>query len=374
MQIHRVSTILIYSSAFISLLATIFLFVILFNQEKPPLPPYEMVDEIPEPPVVEKPPAVFIPPTTPPTSYSSSTQFVLLAFDGSRSLSMWRDTMQFAETLSASTPYPVRFTYFISGVYLISSANKEKYTSPPEKSGASLIGFGTTEKEVLTRMQLIHEAQQKGHEIASHANGHFNGAPWNYEEWKSEFEQFQTIVNDPVAYNSFSTSTPWIDVSRITGFRAPNLGVNKDMFDLLPTFGFTYDTSITSSRMDAQPKKNAQGLWQFYLPSISRGNGSRVLAMDYNFFVAHTGGQELLTRTDPRWQEYHDDMLGAYRNYFNHNYRGNRAPVYIGHHFSLWNSDLYYEVFKDFAREVCVQPDVACVTYEDLVEYLEMSE
>lgn len=373
MQVHRLSKIIIYSSASLSIVATLLLFVIILNHKNPPPPIHKIAEEVPEQPIVEV--RETLPPRVPAsTSYSSSTQFVLLAFDGSRSLSMWRDTMQFAETLSASTPYPVRFTYFISGVYLISSANKEKYTSPPEKSGASLIGFGTTEKEVLTRMQLIHEAQQKGHEIASHANGHFNGAPWNYEEWKAEFEQFQTIVNDPVAYNNFSTSTPWIDVSKISGFRAPNLGVNKDMFDLLPSFGFTYDTSITSSRMDAQPKKNAQGLWQFYLPSISRGNSSRVLAMDYNFFVAHTGGQELLTRADPRWQEYHDDMLGAYRNYFNHNYQGNRAPVYIGHHFSLWNSDLYYEVFKDFAKEVCVQPDVACVTYADLVDYLEMSE
>lgn len=376
MQWNSISRTLLIATVGVGLISSLIIFV-LITQVPTPLPP--SIPEVTIPPEIILPPkeTTQLPPRQPvthPSTYTSSTQFVLLAFDGSRSLSMWRDTLSFADTLSASTPYPVRFTYFISGVYLISGNNKQQYTSPGGKQGASLIGFGTTQDEVLRRMKLIYEAQTRGHEIASHANGHFNGAPWSYEDWKSEFEQFNSITQDPVTYNNFTTSTPWIDVSKVTGFRAPNLGVNKEMFTLLPQFGFTYDTSITSSRMDAPPTKNAQGLWQFYLPMISRGNGKRVLAMDYNFFVAHTDAQDLVSRTDPRWQELHDDMLNAYRAYFKHNYQGNRAPVYIGHHFSLWNSDVYYEVFKDFAREVCVQPDVACVTYSDLVAHLNSTE
>ena len=372
MQWNSISRSLLIITVSVGFLSFLIIFVLITNSptlQPPVIPeaiiPQELTEsqkEIPKPQPKET--------NVQPSSYTSSTQFVLLAFDGSRSLSMWRDTLAFADSLSALTQYPVRFTYFISGVYLVSADNKQKYTSPGGKQGASLIGFGTTEDEVLRRMKLIYDAQTRGHEIASHANGHFNGAPWSYEDWQAEFEQFHTIISDPIAYNNFTTSTPWIDVGQVSGFRAPNLGVNKEMFALLPQFGFTYDTSITSTRMDALPSKNAQGLWQFYLPMISRGNGKRVLAMDYNFFVAHTDAKDLVSRTDPRWQELHDDMLTAYRAYFKHNYNGNRAPVYIGHHFSLWNSDVYYEVFKDFAREVCVQPDVACVTYRELVSYL----
>lgn len=290
---------------------------------------------------------------------STTPQYVMLAFDGSRSLAMWENTMAFADRLSLKTQFPVRFTYFISGVYYLTNAERTNYTSPHNPPGKSLIGFGTTPEEVAQRKALTLKAQGKGHEIGSHANGHFNGAPWTEAEWYNEFNQFKTFTEG------------WIDPKTITGFRAPNLGTNNAMYDFLPAFGFIYDTSATSAKMDAWPTKNGNNFWQFFLPSISRGNGKRILAMDYNFFVANSGGTDLIKRNDPRWQEFHDEMLTAYRNYFMHNYQGNRAPVYIGHHFSLWNDDLYYEVFKDFASEVCILPNVHCTTYSELVNYLD---
>ena len=57
-------------------------------------------------------------------------------------------------------------------------------------------------------------------------------------------------------------------------------------------------------------------------------------------------------------------------NYFNNNYYGNRAPVHIGHHFSNWMSGAYYETFFEFAKAVCSKPEVKCVTYQELVQYM----
>jgi len=58
---------------------------------------------------------------------------------------------------------------------------------------------------------------------------------------------------------------------------------------------------------------------------------------------------------------------------FKHNYFGNRAPLDIGHHFSQWNGGTYWKALKRFAKTVCHQPEVRCVTYTELMNYLEES-
>lgn len=65
------------------------------------------------------------------------------------------------------------------------------------------------------------------------------------------------------------------------------------------------------------------------------------------------------------------EMLASYRDYFYANYNGSRAPVNIGHHFSEWNDGVYWQTMKDFAEEVCGLPDVRCVTYTGLADWLD---
>jgi hypothetical protein len=67
----------------------------------------------------------------------------------------------------------------------------------------------------------------------------------------------------------------------------------------------------------------------------------------------------------------YNDTLTSYRNYFKGNFAGTRAPVFIGHHFSRWNDGVYWEVMKTFAREECGKPEVRCVTYRELADYLD---
>src|SRR5262249_31924984 len=53
------------------------------------------------------------------------------------------------------------------------------------------------------------------------------------------------------------------------------------------------------------------------------------------------------------------------------NYFGNRAPVHIGHHFSLWNGGAYWNAMQAFAKNVCGLPEVQCVTYKDLQAFMD---
>jgi hypothetical protein len=64
-------------------------------------------------------------------------------------------------------------------------------------------------------------------------------------------------------------------------------------------------------------------------------------------------------------------MLKTYLAYFAGNYLGNRAPVHIGHHFSKWNGGAYWKAMQEFAQAVCGLPEVRCVTYRELEDYME---
>ena len=64
-------------------------------------------------------------------------------------------------------------------------------------------------------------------------------------------------------------------------------------------------------------------------------------------------------------------MLRSYFNYFNTNYAGNRAPVHIGHHFFNYQNGAYNDALKSFARAICGLPEVQCITYAALADFLD---
>ena len=45
--------------------------------------------------------------------------------------------------------------------------------------------------------------------------------------------------------------------------------------------------------------------------------------------------------------------------------RGERMPLQLGFHFTLMNDGAYWRALERFAEEVCVKPDVVCVSYGD---------
>lgn len=287
-------------------------------------------------------------------------QFVILAFDGSKSLSFWRESRAFA---AANV---LKFTYFISGVYFIPNAARRGYDPPRHAPGTSAIGWGGTIDEIAERFEEVKKAAAEGHEIASHANGHFDGSSWSEADWESEFEQFDEILFEGVGVKAPDLGFGPRD---IVGFRAPLLAHSPGLFKTLAKKGYTYDTSRTSAA-NHWPEKIA-GIWNFPLAQLRIvGSSKATLSMDYNFYFADSGA-----RPNPAGKEtYKKQMFDTYMAYFESNYFGNRAPVHIGHHFSKWNGGAYWEAMQAFAQAVCGLPEVTCGTYKDLVKFVEEHE
>lgn len=292
---------------------------------------------------------------------SGPPQYVLLAFDGSLNNDFWTESRAFAKKAD------VKFTYFISGVYFVPNAKKSAYVGPHGfGAGKSAIGFGGESAAIATRFRHLQGAFDEGHEIASHANGHFDGSSWSEADWKSEFDQFDEIV-----FGGVGGMTPGLTFGAKTsvGFRAPQLGHSPGLFRAMAKHDYAYDTSKTAAA-NFWPRKES-GIWNFPLAQLRIvGSGKATLSMDYNFYVADSKG---LPNAAGK-ATFKRQMLDTYAKYFESNYFGNRAPVHIGHHFSKWNGGAYWEAMQEFSERVCGLPEVKCVTYKELLSFVETNQ
>jgi hypothetical protein len=288
---------------------------------------------------------------------------------------MWQATRQFAREQAAKGK-PLYFTYFVSAVYFLNQAMAAHYQPPTHPAGTSLIGFALSNDDIIARVHEVNAAFREGHEIASHAGGHFDGATWTKEEWLQEFDQFNDLFFN-IEPNNPGLVLPEplaVKPENVVGFRAPQLGANNHLDEALAQDNFRYDASRVSGSNAGWPQKNAYGFWELPLSTITLPSQRSTISMDYSIFVLQTGGRNILTRGTPAWEAAHAEVLNGYLNYFNTHYRGKRAPIFIGHHFSTWNDGLYWQVMKDFAEAVCGQPDVYCVTHQALANYLDRLE
>jgi hypothetical protein len=303
-------------------------------------------------------------------------QFVVMAFDGSRSLPMWQKTLDFSQAMNASGT-PVRFTYFLSGVYFLNYRKASRYTPPHGPAGYSAIGFADSNNDIERRISYVNRAIEEGHEIGSHANGHFDGSTWSKADWQQELDSFRDLVfnaakNNDVSVEDADRFAVHLDQSQLIGFRAPELGHNNSMFETLVKEGYAYDTSLGNLKPDTWPKKNSNGLWEFPLAKIPYANtASTLLSMDYNFYFKQSNAKEVAKKGDATWNAFYQDTYNSYVNYFESNYQGSRAPVFIGSHFSEWNDGVYWQAMQDFATHVCGKPEVVCGTFSDLKKYME---
>lgn len=327
-------------------------------------------------------------------------QYVVFAFDGSYTNSVWQYSRDFTKR-QKNYGIDTRFTFFINPVYLLTPQSKDIYKAPGGKKG-SAIGWGDDNNDVSIRVDQMNDAYLEGHEIASHAIGHWDGSGWSQADWDSEFTQFNYILDNMFTLNKMRPSDKQrkglLFRNDIVGFRAPQLGVSTGLWPVLSKFDIQYDTSKVS-KIDYWPQKNSFGTWNFPLGQIPEPGGARKwLSMDYNFCVRDSArilSEEKdamsLTGIDPmtkrsvgnndrsclrvvsaeQKKKVKDNMMNLYRAYFNSNYYGNRAPLHIGHHFSAWMSGAYLEAFYEFANEVCGKPEVKCQTYAELMKFMD---
>lgn len=278
-------------------------------------------------------------------------QFVLLSFDGSRSLNMWKETRDFARKMKSEKKL-VNFTYFVSGVYFLPYKDRMNYRPPKLAAGSSLIGFGDSDEEVKKRVDEVNQAKAEGHEIGSHLGGHFKGSEWSEKDWLQEMNEFRRLVP-----------------SQVSGLRTPLLSRNDFLFSAEAKIGLRYDSSEVG-KLGEWPVQNKYGVWEIPLATIGFGQGQSI-SMDYNFFIRQTGAKDVAKKGSKQWANLYQETYSALLGYFDKNYSGNRAPVVIGNHFSTWNDGVYWEAMKSMAAEVCGRPEVRCATFSELVEYLD---
>lgn len=291
---------------------------------------------------------------------SPAPQYVLISFDGAGPLEQWDRSRSLAKETGA------RFTYFLSCVYLVSREDRAVYKPPHASAGRSNVGFAESRDDVVKRLGQIWEARAEGHETASHGCGHFDGGNWTAAQWTAEFDQFSTILADGWKLNGAADAEPdgWRDFARdeIVGFRAPYLSTGPGLFKALADAGLSYDAS-TVSRGPAMPQR--KDVARFALPMIPEGPNARpIIAMDYNWFVRHSGG----TEREDKDGVFEERALAALDAALETELAGKRAPLQIGLHYTLMNGGAYWRALERFTREACTREEVRCITYRDWLE------
>lgn len=284
-------------------------------------------------------------------------QAVIISFDSARDIAQWQRSRDLARRTGA------HFTYFLSCVFLLTPETRKAYSGPHKGAGRSNIGFAASKDEVAARLEQIRLAAAEGHDIGSHACGHFDGKDWTKANWLAEFSAFRHVLENAYSLNGIAPEpADWRSFAdhAVVGFRAPYLSTGKAMYAALAEAGFRYDASGVS-KGPAEPETSG-GVVRFSLPLIPEGpKGRPVIAMDYNLFARHSGAVEKPEEKKP----FEERAYRAFRSAFEREYEGKRIPLQLGFHFTLMNGGAYWDALERFAGEVCVKADVECISFRD---------
>lgn len=300
-----------------------------------------------------------------PPASAGRKQLVIISFDGAHDNRLWEKSLEMGRRTGA------HFTYFLSCTFLMTRAEGGRaYQAPGHKAGRSNVGFAQSRGEIQARVHHIWQAHQIGHDIGSHACGHFDGKGWSAADWKQEFTAFHTALLNAWKAGGIESEEPegWADFAAkdIKGFRAPYLSLSDGLLPALEKASFTYDASLVT-KGPGWPS-GSDGMPRFGLPLIPEGpRQRRVIGMDYNLFIRHSMGVE--NRKDSA--VFEERTLDAYRKAFEAQYEGDRIPLQLGFHFVEMNGGAYWRALDRFLTETCGKPDVACVSYAEALPLIE---
>ncbi|WP_328328064.1 hypothetical protein OHA70_02560 [Kribbella sp. NBC_00382] len=289
--------------------------------------------------------------------------FVVISFDGAGDLPLWAHWRSIAKQVNA------RMTFFLSGPYLYPQSRKTNYKPPYKKPGASDIGWGDPDK-IQRRAVVLRQAIAEGHEIGTHANGHFCGKDgidrWTGPQWTNELTAFDAMVRNGPSLAAGKTLAPPFDPSTVKGMRTPCLEGNRPAYRaVMKQRGMLYDASEPG--YIAWPKKE-NGLWNFPLQSVQlAGTHKNTLTMDYNLWYSQTEAHEAPAAHAPALKA---QVLATYRMALARSRAGGNPPLFLGNHFNRWNNSVYSDALTSFVQETCTQPDVRCVSNIELVSWL----
>ncbi|MEV0979782.1 hypothetical protein [Streptomyces sp. NPDC049915] len=296
-------------------------------------------------------------------------QFVVFSWDGAGEDSQ-KLFSHFREVAKANH---ATMTFFLSGVYMLPEDKRDLYRPPQHSPGRSDIGFNDNQGIADTVKQL-RLAWLEGNEIGTHFNGHFCGkdggvGEWSVDEWKDEITQAKQFVKSWKTNTGMAKAAPLpFDYDKeLIGARTPCLEGQKNFMKAARELGFRYDTSGVNNQV--WPGKK-EGLWDLSMQLVPfPGHSYEQLTMDYNFMVNQSGTK---TQGDPSmYDQWGDQMRDGLLKGFQRAYDGNRAPLVIGNHFESWNGGTYMRAVGDVVKEVCNKPDVRCVSFRQLADWLD---
>ncbi|MBB3607159.1 polysaccharide deacetylase [Rhizobium sp. BK602] len=287
-------------------------------------------------------------------------QLVMISFDGAHDNALWTKSREIAARNGA------HFTYFLSCTFLMNRAQAKAYQGPGQRVGKSNVGFAKSEDDVRTRIDNIWGAHLEGHDISSHACGHFDGKGWSAADWKQEFMNARIALRDAWKNVGLADKEPqgWQDFAThgVKGFRAPYLSTSDGLVPAEKDMGFLYDASLVT-KGPALPQL-VGGLYRFGLPLIPEGPSHRpVIGMDYNLYVRHSKGVEDKANS----KTYEDRTFEAFEAAFDKQYNGDRIPLQLGFHFVEMNDGAYWRALDRFVSDVCHRDGVACVSYSEAI-------
>ncbi|MFD5567972.1 polysaccharide deacetylase family protein [Streptomyces cadmiisoli] len=295
-------------------------------------------------------------------------QFVVFSWDGAG-----EDSQRlFSHFRKVARENNATMTYFLSGVYLVPEERRDVYRPPQHSPGRSDIGFNDRDGIADTVKQL-RLAWLEGNEIGTHFNGHFCGSggvgEWSVEEWKDEIAQAKQFVKSWKTNSGMKDTSPLpFDYDKeLIGARTPCLEGQKNFIKAASGLGFRYDTSGVNNQV--WPGKK-EGLWDLSMQLVPfPGHTYEQLTMDYNFMVNQSG---TTTQGDPaKHERWGDEMRDGLLQGFQRAYDGNRAPLIIGNHFESWNGGTYMRAVQEVVEQVCNKPEVRCVSFRQLVDWLD---
>jgi hypothetical protein len=302
-------------------------------------------------------------------------QFVVVSFDGAGGTQLWPYWRSVGRRAHA------HFTFFVSGVYLLAEERRNLYRPPRHRRGVSDIWFARPEGRrpalavVRGTLEQIAAAYREGHEIATHFNGHFcepyrgNVDEWTGRDWSRELYGFDRLLFHASENNALRPPvTLPFGREEVVGERTPCLqGRLPLLYRVLAARGFRYDASALA-RLGSWPRRRL-GLWSVPLLEIPfTGHDFPVVSMDYNFFANQTGAVSAGPAAEARIER---ETYLSLRNAFRTSYLGNRAPVSFANHFETWNHWAYDRALSRLVLESCGLPEVRCVSYRELVDWLD---
>lgn len=247
---------------------------------------------------------------------------VLLSFDGSLDLEVWRQSLELVHEKG------VKFTYFVSAPYFVteSEAAANPYWGQAE-IGYMPIKFRADDQaqDIQARYGWLNKAVELGCEIGSHLGAHYDGKDFTVDQWRKEFEYFKWALSKNPAFN----------FNNIKGIRAPCLGTNPAYFQVVKEHGYLYDSSVVWAKRKRPPFDAEVYVNQIQVIDGRTDKVRRSLAFDFNFDHFH--------QLNPQFnieQVFFDSLV--------HDYETSDRASQVNLHFTKYEGDPYFKAMVRF--------------------------